>query len=1154
MLEETAVNLFDVRGRFLRSVHLERDWFDPTALQDYILTQHTRQSLQRLTDGLAPFSGLRAWRITGDYGAGKSAFALLVAHLLSERYNELPFRLQKAFDWSTPVSTTSGHPYLIPVLVTGTREPLGLAITRALCNTLKNLSEVPTELLKELENAVNKETFKDHQILGWIQESHSYIVKKGIANGLLLIIDEAGKFLEYAAFYPDRQDIYLLQALAEAASRSGASPLIILVLLHQGVSAYSENLSQVQQREWEKIAGRFEELVWQYPIEQVAELVANALNTNLDVVSPQQIELARQGMLESLTIRWYRASVEDTTLPALAPHFYPLHPTVLPPLVRFFSQFGQNERSLFTFLLGGEAFALQDFVQQTNGTDFLRLYDLFDYIRSAFAPRLQQQSYRSHWKAIDGIVTSYRGNDLLELRLLKSIGLLNVLNADDLLATSELLQTALTGCGDVKAALQRLKNKRVIYLRGVAGGYSVWPHTSVNLEKALEDATRNIEPTGKVVSYVREQLDIRQLVARRHYIETGNLRYFEVVYTEASELENLLINPFEADGRILIVLCETPTDEKTALSIVNALEQGQYTSSLIAVSAALQGFKGIIDELRCWEWVARHIPELQYDTYAQEEVTRQQAAAQQVLEERLEMAVGVLNSTGESNLRWFRSSQELPNLRKGRAVTAMLSTICDEQYPKAPRILNELINRQSISSTAAKARMRVIEQLFIASDQPFIGLDSTKTPPEMSMYLSVLLAVGLHQKTETGWAVRLPEIKNDVANVLPSFERIRSLLQEQPDSKIPVTQIYKALKAAPYGVREGMVPMFLTIFAVLHETELAFYEDGSFIPRLIGSNFLRLTKAPETFEIQYYPITGVRSELFKQVIQHLQLGIMPSTNVDILDVVKPLLTFVASLPAYSQKTSRLSPNTLAVRTALQSARDPAALLFQLLPQACGFSPITSLEDAQQQSQLLPFADALKESIDELRSAYHGLLQELFTKLQEEAQLKDSFDQFRQKLAPRAASVANFVTEPRLKSFCLRLSDVNLPETQWLEALGTLVCSLPPNKWKNSELFRYNQDVHYLYGQFVRVEALVYTRDKTIQKGTSVRVALTQEDGQEREQVLHLAPEELQQAASIEQKILTLINQNKRVGLAAASQALWKMLADNSENNEQSETP
>ena len=1154
MLEETAVNLFDVRGRFLRSVHLERDWFDPTALQDYILTQHTRQSLQRLLDGLTPFSGLRAWRITGDYGAGKSSFALLLAHLLSERYKELPTRLQNAFDWSATAITNSGSPYLIPVLVTGTREPLGLAVIRALCYTLINLPQVPTELVEKLQNAVENEKFKDSQILGWVQESHSYVVKKGIANGLLLIIDEAGKFLEYAAFYPDRQDIYLLQGLAEAASRSGTSPLLVLVLLHQGVSAYSENLSQMQQREWEKIAGRYEELVWQYPIEQVAELVANALNTNLDVVAPQQIELARQGMLEGLTIRWFRASVEDTTLPALAPHFYPLHPTVLPPLVRFFSQFGQNERSLFTFLLGSEAFALQDFVQRTVGTDFFRLFDLFDYIRSAFAPRLQLQSYRNHWKAIDGIVTSYRGDDELELRLLKSIGLLNVLNADDLLATGELLQIALTGCGDVKSALQRLKNKRVIYLRGVAGGYSVWPHTSVNLEKAQEDAVRNLEPTGKVVSYVRERLEVRPLVARRHYIETGNLRYFDVVYTESSELEEWIITPFGSDGRILIVLCETPTDEKRALSIVDSMEPDQHPSLLVAVSAALQGFKGIIDELRCWEWVARQVPELQYDTYAQEEVARQQAAAQQVLEERLEMAVGVLNSTGESNLRWFRSGQELPNLRKGRAVTSMLSTICDEQFPKAPRILNELINRQNISSTAARARMRLIEQLFTSSDQPFIGLDSTKTPPEMSMYLSVLLAAGFHKKTETGWSLGLPEKDNDTANVLPSFARIRSLLQEQPDSRVPVTQVYEALRAAPYGVREGTIPLFLTIFAVLHEPELAFYEDGSFIPRLVGSNFLRLTKAPETFEIQYYPITGIRSELFKQVIQHLQLGVMPTANVDLLDVVKPLLTFVAGLPAYSQKTSRLSPNTLSVRTALQSARDPAALLFHLLPQACGFSPITSLDDPQQQSQLIPFANALKEAIDELRSAYHSLLQELLIKLQEEAQLKDSFDRLRQTLAPRAASVASFVTEPRLKSFCLRLSDTKLPETQWLEAMGTLICSLPPNKWKNSELFRYNQDVHYLYGQFERVEALVYNKDKTIQKGTSVRVALTQENGQEREQVLHLAPEELQLAASVEQEILTLINQNKRVGLAAASQALWKMLSINSESSEQSETP
>ena len=42
--------------------------------------------------------------------------------------------------------------------------------------------------------------------------------------------------------YPDRQDIYLLQQLAEAASRSDDIPFFVLGLLHQGFNAYADRL------------------------------------------------------------------------------------------------------------------------------------------------------------------------------------------------------------------------------------------------------------------------------------------------------------------------------------------------------------------------------------------------------------------------------------------------------------------------------------------------------------------------------------------------------------------------------------------------------------------------------------------------------------------------------------------------------------------------------------------------------------------------------------------------------------------------------------------------------------------------------------------------------------------------------------------------
>jgi hypothetical protein len=86
------------------------------------------------------------------------------------------------------------------------------------------------------------------------------------------------QFLEFAALHPDRQDILILQQLAELSCRSGQQPIITVGLLHQGFHAYTDQLSQSSQREWEKVAGRFEELLFDQPLDQITHLIANALN------------------------------------------------------------------------------------------------------------------------------------------------------------------------------------------------------------------------------------------------------------------------------------------------------------------------------------------------------------------------------------------------------------------------------------------------------------------------------------------------------------------------------------------------------------------------------------------------------------------------------------------------------------------------------------------------------------------------------------------------------------------------------------------------------------------------------------------------------------------------------------------------------------
>ena len=79
-------NIFKVKGRFQRSVHLERDFYTENALDGYILTVTAREMLSRVALTLENETTSKAWSLTGPYGSGKSAFALFAAKLLGNPY------------------------------------------------------------------------------------------------------------------------------------------------------------------------------------------------------------------------------------------------------------------------------------------------------------------------------------------------------------------------------------------------------------------------------------------------------------------------------------------------------------------------------------------------------------------------------------------------------------------------------------------------------------------------------------------------------------------------------------------------------------------------------------------------------------------------------------------------------------------------------------------------------------------------------------------------------------------------------------------------------------------------------------------------------------------------------------------------------------
>src|SRR5262249_47460071 len=142
--------------------------------------------------------------------------------------------------------------------------------------------------------------------------------------------------------------------------------------------------------------------------------------------------------------------------------------------------------------------------------------------------------------------------------------------------TEEAIMACLSGTGgfpatEVSDAIERLhKTRRVLYRPGISGTFCLWPPTSVDLEAAYERAAQAIRTVPSGSTALEEFLEIRPLVARRHYIETGNLRYFDVRYVPVERIAETAAATSSADGVVVVALCETKTDCDKAEAVVRS--------------------------------------------------------------------------------------------------------------------------------------------------------------------------------------------------------------------------------------------------------------------------------------------------------------------------------------------------------------------------------------------------------------------------------------------------------------------------------------------------------------------------------------------------------------------------------------------------------
>jgi hypothetical protein len=1052
----------------------------------------------------------RALSITGPYGSGKSSLAIFLDALVSPSGDPVRDSAEETLRLTDPDTLKliensrellgAKHNGFVRAIVTAQREPVTLTVLRGLKSgvqrfepSLSRQEAVRRRTLVAIEDGICR--FSDRTApRPTVQLIRELLEQLSVLGPILLAIDEFGKNLEAFADAPADADLFLLQQLAEWSHGDHGLPLVVITLQHLAFDEYVANVSDVQRREWAKVQGRFEDISYVDTAVQTRVLIANAWESN------------DHPAFENALRQWAETELKNSRRAGLADFFagaaqvagcWPLHPVAQLVLPELCARYGQNERTLFSFLAGHEPFSLTSFLAERTWLRgrplaVARLDRLYDYFVGSASTTIGAAQSASRWIEIESLIRDAVGLSATELRVLKTIGLLNLISAGGTLRASRavVLYAVVDGLPGTEHAavvsklLTDLEKKGLVIFRDFADEYRLWRGSDFDLRTAIDVARRQLRTSGGA-GLLAKVKPLPPLVAGRHSQQTHTLRSFKRMWVDhTTEVINPPSSLDASDGLVAYLLeatSEPPrveSSERTPKPVV-AVRPPSGNTLLEAAT-----------ELGALQEVLSSEASLEVDWVARRELTERIAEATQKVDLEFELTFGPM-----AKASWLRLSPGLEpaEIAMGVSPSAVLSEVADASYPSAPVVRNEMLNRTELTSQGAKARRVLLEAMITRAREEKLGLDGYG--PERAMYEAALARPGIHRLIEDSWTLAPPIAKSDFEEVwkaiVEEFERARS-------NRMGLAEVTRTLLAPPFGLRAGVVPVLLTAALIVHADDLAIYEHGTYRAALTPELSERMVRNPNHFEIKHFAAKeGVRSYVIERFGAHLGLppARRPQRNGSVLSILNHLVGhYVLPLPTYSRRTSRLSAEAVAVREALLTATEPDILLFRMLPRAVHQAPVPATAPRFRWPTFASWIPQVVTALEELRSAYSNLLDYIEAAIVE-ATGADA-DGLRETLSARMRSIETAVLDPKLRAFLTALL-APLEREEWLVYVSATVVGSPPESWTEEDLVRFFRAIHELGITLRRIEALHYDRRaRDAVPFDAMRVTFTRPDGAE----------------------------------------------------------
>lgn len=957
------------------SVNIVRD---SEVILNYIPTPNAVQSFSQILNNYQ--IGIRAFNLVGAYGIGKSAFLWAIENDLKGFSNyfidDFSNKSIKQFDFIKFVGDYT-----------------------SIQNTFADKFHL-------------KENYTSKDIIQNLNSYYLNIEKKD--KGLVILIDEFGKFLEFASKNNPEKELYFIQELAEFVNDNKKN-ITLITTLHQDFNRYSDGLTNSQQNEWDKVKGRLKEITFNEPVEQLLYLAAKRVNQlNFEKNS------SNFDSLFSLFSDKKLFPLKDYFNRDIARELLPFDILSAGVLTIALQKYGQNERSLFSFLESNDPYGLQDFKKNQNPYynlscvyDYL-IHNYFSFLTSKFNPHFSQwATIRTTIEKIEGL---FSDNQEDAIKIAKTIGLLNILSSATGTIDLEFIKkygVQSLGINNTERVIEDLLKFKIIKFQNYLNRYVLTHGTDLDIEKALQDAVFQVDMPTNVISYLEQHFNFNYINAKSIYYQRGTPRIFEFQLVEEPILS---IPEGEVDGCIQLIFSKDISERE----IIEFSRQCNEAIVFVHYRDTQEILNTIYEILK----IEKVSSDNTDDKIAVNELNNIKEYQIRLLNK---LVIQDLYSTN-NKVSWYISGNE-ENITNPRILNQCLSNLAGRIYSETPVFRNEMVNRTKLSTPITSARKSLVRNLLDNWKTENLGYEGNNFPPDRTIYLSLLNRTGIHI---------LNDINYEIVNPTdPSFYSLWNLGEEFINStkhnKRNLQDFVDQLKQKPYKLKQGFIDFWIPIFLFAKRNDFALFSNDIYIVGLSDETFELVVRKPSDFDIKAFEVDGIKLQLFNKYRVLLEQTEKEAiTNQSFVETIKPFLKFYKDLNYYSKNTNRLSSKSISFRNAIAKSKDPEKTFFEEFPKALGYNIIQLQND---NVVLNKYFNEVNESIREIRSCYDELIERFENYIYEDILGgKSTFEQLKNKLQHRFIKIKKHLLKPNEKVFIQRLNSPLDDKNAWLNSL------------------------------------------------------------------------------------------------------------------------